>query len=218
MILTACNSSASVPTTSPTDAMGTAISIVKTEALMTQAAIPTVTPVTPTIIPPDAYLGGQASSPSADQLDHAMATAPKIYTLLPYINSATPYGEYSGCTENYDFHNYVVYAVMLPMETVNTAFLDYFQTERWEFTEAISGPVGNPTITYDVYRISSKDRPAFERLTIVLVDESTLRGENYINVRAELTYIETKENLRYLLDPLTCYNNRAWWMWIRLTK
>ena len=187
---------------------------------MTQAAIPTATPITPTIIPPippDAYSDGQASPPSMDQLNYAMAIAPKIYTLLPYINETIPYGEYSGCTENYDFHNFVTYAVTLPIETVNTALLKYFSTEKWEFTEAVLGD-NVPTITYDVYRISSKDIPALERLKVILTDESIVRGKNHINVRAELTHVETKENFRYLLDPLTCYNKKAWWLWIRLTK
>ena len=119
--------------------------------------------------------------------------------------------------ENYDFHNFVTYAVTLPMETVNTAFLNYFSSEKWEFTEAVPGE-NVPTITYDVYRISSKDIPALERLKVILTDESTVRGKNHINVRSELTHVETKENFRYLLDPLTCYNKQAWWLWIRLTK
>lgn len=222
VILAGCSGFASVPTTNPTNVMVTAMSLVKTQAAMTQAAFPTATPIPPTPIPSDAYLNGQPSRPPADKLDYAMATAPKIYTRLPYINEATPYGEYSGCLETYDFHNFVGYPVMLPMESVNTAFLDYFRTEGWEFTEASSGSIGNdtslPTIIFDVYRISSNEIPAFEKLKIVLADESLVRGENYVNVRAELTHVETKENLGYLLDPLYCYNNRSWWLWIRLTK
>jgi hypothetical protein len=54
--------------------------------------------------------------------------------------------------------------------------------------------------------IVSKDKPAFERLKVTLTDESAARGGNYVEARAELTHIETKENLRYLLDPLVCYN------------
>jgi len=218
IITTACNGVTPIPTTPPTsprDVMGTAISIVKTEAVMTQLAIPTVTPITPTIIPPDAYSDGQASPPPADKLDYAMSLAPKIYTRLPYINTTTPYGEYSGCTETYDFHNFVTYVIALPIETVNAAFLNYFSTEKWEFTEATSE---FPRTTYDVYRLSSNVKPSFERLRVILTDESTLRGEDHIDIRAELTHVETKENFRYLLDPLTCYNNRAWWLWIRLTK
>lgn len=151
-----------------------------------------------------------------------MTTAPKIYTLLPYINNATPYGEYSGCTENYDFHNYVTYTIALPMETVNAAFLNYFSDEKWEFTEGISELIGydikSPRTTYDLYRISSKDKPSFERLIVILTDESAARGEDYVNVRAELTHVETKENLQYLIDPLDCYNKKASWHWFRLHK
>ena len=218
IVTTACNGVPPTPTTPPTstmDFMGTAISIVRTEAVMTQAAIPTETPIAPTSTPENALSNGQASPPSADQLVYAMAVAQNIYTLFPYINSTTPYGEYSGCTENYDFHNFVSYVVPLPIETVGTAFLTYFSTEKWEFTEAASE---FPRTTYDVYRISSKVEPSFERLNVILTDESTLRGEDHIDVRAELTHVETKENFRYLVDPLTCYNKGARWLWIRLTK
>lgn len=223
IVTTSCNGVAPTPTTTPMDIMETAISVAKTEMAMTQIAIPTATYPSPTIIPPDTYSDGQANPPPADKLDYAMATAQKVYTLLPYINKAKPYGEYSGCTKTYDFYNQVSYPVMLPMETVNAAFLNYFSTEKWEFTEATPGKIGSPdngipTIRYDVYRITSKDLPAFERLQVYLEDQSTIRGEDYIEVRAELMHVETKENLRYLIDPLPCYSNRAWWLWIRLFK
>jgi hypothetical protein len=217
VIVTACNGLPPTTLTSPTDVMGTATSAVNTEVVMTQIAIPVDTSLTPTTVPPDAYSAGQASPPPADKLDHAMVTAPKVYNLLPYINEATPYGEYSGCTETNDFHNFVSYYVELSMETVNVAFVGYFQTENWDFAEAIPGD-NTTTITYDVYRIASNDIPAFERLRVILTDQSIAYGKNHINVRAELTHVETKENLSYLVDPLTCYNNQAWWLWIRLTK
>jgi hypothetical protein len=213
-----------MPSTTPMNMMETAISVAKTEIVMTQVAIPTATFPPPTVVPLDAFSNGQVSPPPSDKLDYAMAEAPKIYTLLPYITKANPSGEYSGCTKTYDFHNFVTYPAMLPMETVDTAFLNYFSTEKWGFTEATSElirynetrPKNILIKTYDVYRISSKAKPAFERLKVILTDESIIRGEDHIEIRAELTHVETKENLRYLLDPLTCYNNRAWWLWIRL--
>jgi hypothetical protein len=161
--LTACGSVAvPSPTAKLVDVMETAIAIAGTEVFMTQVAIPTATylptvtwippttatPPKPTRIPLDAY---------ADKIDYAMATAPKIYIHLPYINKETPYGEYSGCITTYDFHNFVGYRVLLPMETVTTAYLNYFSTGKWEFTEATSELVGYgknvPRTTFDVYRI-----------------------------------------------------------------
>ena len=196
--------------------METAISLVETNVVMTQTAIPTATFPPPTNTPPDALSNGRVSSPPADRLDYAMATAPKIYSLYPYINEETLFGEYSGCVETNDFQNFVGYAVRLPMEVVNTAFMNYFQTEGWEFTETTSELA---TTTYDVYRISSDEIPAFERLGVSLRDESAVRGENYLNIRIALTHVETKENFRYLLDPFTCYYyNNTGWLWIRLYK
>src|SRR5688572_19182329 len=217
--MTACNDSTSAPTpkTSPTDVMGTAISIVKTEISMAQTAIPTITPITPTVIPPDAYSGGRLPPP-ADKLDYAMAIAPKIYNLFPYIKDTTLYGEYAGCRETNDCQNLVVYVVTQPSETVNAAFLNYFQSEKWEFTKALPSDNGR-TMTYSVYRIASKDTPAFERLKVVLFDETIAHGKDYIRVRTELTHIETKENFNYLSNPYgieICPG--AWWFWIRLNK
>lgn len=213
VILSSCNGGvAAIPTMSQVNIMGTAMSIAKTEVVMTMTAVPTATyppptpiPPEPTTIPPDSY---------ADKIDYAMTIAPTIYNKLPYISKAN--GEYSGCTKTYDFHNYVGYRVELPMKTVNTAFLNYFSTEKWEFTEASSE--FPQTTTYDVYRISSKDKPSFERLKVILMDESIGYGKDHINVRAELTHVETKENLRYLSDILTCYNRGESWLWIRLEK
>jgi hypothetical protein len=220
VLLAACDSFASTPTISSTEIMGTAISLVKTQTVITLTTFPTDTPTPLTPIPAEAHLD-QPSPPPADKLDYAMATAQKIYTRFPYIGEAIPSGEYSGCIETFDFHNFVVYPISLPIESVNTAFLAYFQIENWEFTEAIQGSIGNDTslqtIMYDVYRISSNDKPAFERLKIVLSDTSNIRGENSVDVRVELTHVETKENLQYLLDPVSC-NGMSWWLWIRLTK
>ena len=204
-----------IPTTSLTEVMETAITIINAEMRMTQTAIPTITPIA-TIIPPGAYSNSPVP-PSEEELDYAMSIAPKIYTILPYINKTVPYGEYSGCTGTFDFRNYVVYIVKLPMETINAAFSDYFSMEKWEFTQAVPGDTAR-TITYDVYRISSADVPALERMRVILTDETVPNGEDQIRVRAELTHVETKENFRYLLDPFACYDNKTWWLWIRLTK
>jgi hypothetical protein len=221
VILSSCNGDVvAIPTMSQVNIMGTAMSIAKAEVVMTMTAVPTATfpPPTPTLpeptrIPPESY---------ADKIDYAMAIAPKIYTLLPYINKTNLYGEYSGCIKTYDFNNFVAYQVRLPLETVNAAFLNYFSTEKWEFTEATLGTeatstsIGEiPKITYDVYRISSTT-PAFERLKVILHDKTPIVGTNDIDVRAELTHVETKENLKYLLDPFACYNHS--WLWIGLFK
>ncbi|HXQ38636.1 MAG TPA: hypothetical protein VN843_31840 [Anaerolineales bacterium] len=216
LILAACNTAPSTPTTSLTEVLETAIPIIKAEITMTQTAIPTITPMASTIIPSGADSNGPVPPP-AEELDYAMSIAPKIYTLLPYINETVPYGEYSGCTETFDFRNYVGYIVKLPMEIVDAALLGYFSTEKWEFTQAVPGDTAR-TITYDVYRISSADVPALERLRVILTDETVPNGEAHIRVRAELAHVETKENFPYLLDPFACYDNKAWWLWIRLTK
>ncbi|MEW6030620.1 MAG: hypothetical protein ACOYZ8_11645 [Chloroflexota bacterium] len=223
VVLSSCNDGvAAIPTMSQVNIMGTAMSIAKTEVVMTMTAVPTATyppptpiPPQPTTIPPDSY---------ADKIDYAMTIAPTIYNKLPYIKDAIPMGEYSGCTQTYDFHNFVHYQVLQPMDVVNNAFLNYFMTEKWEFTEPYSelvtwnNNISTPRITYDVFRISSKDKPSFERLKIILTDETLIRGENFVEVRAELTYVETKNNLEYLLEPLACYNRQEAWLWIRLQK
>ena len=212
VILSSCNGGvAAVPTMSQVNIMGTAMSLAKTEVVMTKTAVPTIAPIMPTTIPPTS-----TSIPPdtyAARIDYVKDIAPKIYSLLPYINQASPIGEYSGCTETNDFHNYVVYRIVLPVEVVNTAFLYYFSTEKWEFTEAISELVGYDnnilTITYDVYRIASKGLPAFERLRVVLTDVPSIHEENLVDVRAELTHIETKENIRYISN-FYCPSGASW--------
>lgn len=223
-LVSACNS-----TMAPTPAMGqenimeTAISVAQQEVAMTLTAVPTVTfafptpspvPPEPTKIPPDAY---------ADKIDHAMTIAPTVYERLPFIKQTAPYGEYSGCIYTYDFHNFVVYSVVNSMDAVNAAFLRYFLAEAWEFKEPLTETISwndksIPRITYDVFRITSKNSPSFERLKVILTDESAVRGKAHIDVRAEFNHVEAKENLKYLIDPLACYNRQESWFWIGLHK
>jgi hypothetical protein len=227
IILAACNSVKSTPIVDITKVY---IAMAETGIAMTQTAIPTttftptITPTTPTAIPLE--LTRIPSSSYEDKIDYAMAVAPTIYNKLPFIKKSKthPSGEYSGCTQTYDFHNYVHYQVFQPMDVVNNAFLNYFMTEKWEFTEPYSelitwnNNISTPRITYDVFRVSSKDKPSFERLKIILSDETLIRGENFIEVRAELTHAETKENFEYVLEPMTCYYRQESWQWIPLHK
>ncbi len=223
-ILAACNSVSSTPTSDSVDVGRIALAIAQTGIALTQTAVPTATyiptpfPISPTAIPPEPTRIPPSSY--EDKIDYAMATAPRIYNLLPYINEVNPYGEYSGCIRTYDFHNFVAYSISLQMEPVKAAFLRYFSREGWEFTEETSELVGYdnniPRTTYDVYRISSKDIPAFERLRVILTDESSGRGKDYIDVRAEINHIETKKNFKYLAD-FYCHNDEMW-LWIRLHK
>jgi hypothetical protein len=236
--LTSCNSFTTTPTTiNPTDIISTSAAIAKTAVAETQTAI-VETAVISTVTPlpsPDQFIMVTSTAtplgfstptpvfwaPPPDKLDYAMTTAQKIYTLLPYINNTHFLtGEYSGCVETNDFQNWVRYTVMYPNEKVNTAFVNYFQSEKWEFTEPTPKAYNNNVsgITYDVYRISSKEIPAFERLQIVIVDESTVYGENHVTVQANLTHIETKENLRYLSSDFSANCPERQWLWIRLNK
>jgi len=235
--LTSCNRFTPTPTTiSPTDIIATSAAIAKTAVVETQtaivetAAVSTVTPlpspnqfiiVTSTATP----LGFSTAtpvywSPPPDKLDYAMTTAQKIYPLFPYINKANPYpyGEYSGCVETNDFQNLITYVVTKPVETIKGAFAKYFETERWKFTEPVSND-NIPTITsYDVYRISSQNVPAFEKLKVVLYDESKARGTDYVDVRVELTHIETKDNFIYVSNSYGTSICPTSWLWIRLNK
>jgi hypothetical protein len=213
VILSSCNGKvAAIPTMSQVNIMGTAMSVAKTEVVMTMTAVPTATYPSPTLIPPESTRIPPETY--SEKIDYVMVTAPKIYKLLPYINKYLPTGEYTGCIDTYDFHDYVSYTILLPMDTVNTAFLNYFSTEKWGFTEATLGKIGSPdngipTIRYDVYRITSKELPAFERLQVYLEDQSFLPGKNRIYVRAELTHIETKENISNLSN-FDCLNSASW--------
>ena len=216
--LVACNSVESTAATDPVEVAKITLTIAKTGIGMTQTSIPTatypptVTPVAPTAIPPeptrippDTY---------ADKIDYAMSIGRKIYTLLPFASEARPNREvevYSGCIESNDFDSFTTYTLLVSMETVNAAYEEYFKTEGWKFEEATlstlknTSAIGeNPRIAYDVYRISDKDTPAFERLKVFLDDWSKIMGRNYIQVRVELSYVETKENLIYLLGNKTC--------------
>ena len=231
IILPACSGLPLNPKTNlNTRDIETAQVIVRTALAETQTAFPVNTPTpsplptfaVPTIItstPQDAYPGGY-SVPPMEKLDYAMTVAPKIYTLLPFINEETLYGEYSGCVETTDFANFVTYVVSLPLESVTQAFEKYFQTESWGFTDPTSELVGSEQnmskISYDVYRILPEGVPAFERLRVSLEDQSLPRGQDYINVRVQLTHIETKMNFQYLPDMYCGFNGT--WLWIRLFK
>ena len=225
VILVACNNVASTPTLDPMYVAKVAIPIAETGIAMTQTAAPTATQTatptatyTPTstatlqtVLQPETEKILKASF--EDKIDYARETASKIYNLFPYISKVTPYGEYSGCFKTHDFHFFLSYTISLPMESVKTAFLTYFSNESWEFTEETSQLMGldnniSRTI-YDVYRISSKDVPALERLKVFLTDETSVQETDYINVRAELTHIETKKNFRYLAS-FYCPNDQSW--------
>jgi hypothetical protein len=202
--------------------METAISMVETKAVMTQAAIPTSTFPPPTNTPPPgAYPDGFVRPPPADQLDYAMATAPKVYNRLPYIAETDPYGgQYSGCANTNDFSTAVYYAIGHPLDSVTSAFDRYFQEEKWGFTEATTESVGSeiivPEVSYDVYRVLLNGTSAFERLRIAMRDESVFRGTDYIDVRLFLTHIETKSNLEDFGGFFCGLNNQ--WLWTHLHK
>jgi hypothetical protein len=218
IILTACNSSASRPMTNPTDVMETAISIVKTEVIMTQAAIPTATYPPPTVIPPGAYSDGSISPPPAARLDNAVTIAKTVHSFLPY-SSEISFELYWGCAETNDFQNLVTYLINFPeasIDIIKKAFEKRIRTEGWKFTEVTSESLNSSVtrLTYDVYRISSQDAPAFERLKVIFL----VTSPHYIDVRAILTHIETKESLGYIskfrdFEPSSssmCHDN-SWW-------
>lgn len=231
VVSAACNNGFPTgPQPAPTEVMQTALALVETALIETQSAMPVNTatptalptfalPTVTTSTPQESYSGGY-SPPPVDKLDYAMAVAPKIYTLLPFTNDAILYGEYSGCIETTDFANFVTYVVSIPLEPVIRAFENYFQTESWGFTDAISESVGTEQniskVSYDVYRILSEGTHAFERLRVSLEDQSLPRGQDYINVRVQLTHIETKMNFQYLPDMYCGFNKT--WFWIRLYK
>jgi len=225
VFLTACNSFTStpaltLPTTNPTGVMETAISIVETKAVMTQAAIPTTNFPPPTNTPPPGdYPDGLVRPPPADQLDYAMATAAKVYNRLPHIAEKGPYGgQYSGCANTNDFSTAIYYAIGYPLDTVTSAFDRYFQEEKWGFTEATTELVGSeikvPEVSYDVYRVLTHGTSAFQRLQIAMRDESVFRGTAHIDVRLFLTHIETKSNLEGFGDFFCGLNNQ--WLWTHL--
>lgn len=205
-----CSTVGLTATSNPADVAKIALAIAETGIAMTQTTMPTVVypptvtlvsptaiPPEPTKIPPDTY---------ADKVDYATDIAKKNFALLPYYNEVHVTGALGGCVETNDFSSFVTYLVAFPnapLEKVKTAFEKYLQTEKWDFTEANHEVAGNPKfpkITYDVYRISSKDKSAFERLEISLDNWSFNMGRNYIYVRATLTHIETKENFSYLTN------------------
>lgn len=224
VFLISCNngiSTASQP--AMTDFEQTQSALAGTALVETQSAM-TINIVTPTALPtfalPTVSVTPQEAPakdfypPPLERLDYAMSVAPKIYSQLPYIDDAVPYGEYSGCLTTSDFSNLVVYTLPLSMESVTMAFENYFPEENWAFTEAFSE--NNIRTSYDVYRIVSEGVPAFERLKVILEDRPIPSGESQIYVRIELTHIETKENFNYLPDIYCGFNNT--WLWIRLFK
>ena len=111
-IFTSCNSFTSTPVISPTDFIKTATSIVETEAIKTQTAIPIIIPITytstppiPTNIPPDTY---------ADKIEYVTTKASEIIALFPYANETALYKVYSGCVETNDFQSLATYTIPFP--------------------------------------------------------------------------------------------------------
>jgi len=228
--LSSCSNLPENSATISTEVMKTAIVQVSTMVVETQTAfstntaiaspiptfgLPTFT-VTPVVSSPDGLV---RPVPEA-RLDYAMAIAPKVYNRLPFIGEASPYGEYGGCADTNDFSNVVYYGISQPLETVTSAFKDYFLQDKWGFTQATTELVGDaikvPQVSYDVYRILPNEPSALERLQIVLRDESSFREKDYIDVRVVLRHIETKSSFRYFGELDCGINNR--WLWIHLVK
>jgi len=169
---------------------------------------------TPILSVPTTNPDGLDQLPPADRLDYAMAIAPKVYNRLPYMNESEPSGgEYSGCADTNDFNTVVYYAIGHPLDTVTSAFDRYFQEEQWAFTDATTESISNEVreVSYEVYRFLPSETPAFERLRIIMRDESSFQGADYIDVRLFLVHIETKSNLGYFGDFSCRLNNR--WLW-----
>lgn len=201
----------------------TPISPMVTEIGITQTPTTSITPTLPTQT--SSVFLYQPVSPPPERLEYAMLIAKKIYPQLPYIEVVDLYGEYAGCVQTDDFQNLVTYTVRLPIETVNAAFIDYFQNENWAFTEPtydVLGKLAQPVINYNVYRISLDDKPAFESLTISLHDNSSEINGNHIEVKVVTSHIETKEKFQYLpyfnYDIAQAICGGEWWMWIKLTQ
>ncbi|HXD09959.1 MAG TPA: hypothetical protein VN653_07855 [Anaerolineales bacterium] len=230
IILTACSELAMNSGAIATESAETVLVYVQTALAATQSALPanTSTPLAlPTFALPTSSITPAASisrgfvPPPQARLDFAMTTAPKVYNRLPYISELGPSGgEYSGCVNTNDFSNAVYYGIEHPLDIVTSAFDEYFQLEEWAFTEKTTKLVGDqikvPEVSYEVYRILPSETPAMERLRIILRDESSFRGKDYIDVRSALTHIETKSNLKYLGD-FSCGLNKHW-LWIHLNK
>lgn len=171
-----------------------------------------VTP-TPTDIPPGAYSNNYAPPPG--KLEHAKQILRPHRALLPDIDDAVGvYGlEYYGCRETDDFGGGITYDLMTPLETVNDAFVQYFQNDHWEFVEAIHGfEMGVPSIRYDVYRISTLDKPAFEKLEVVLYDYTRFRadGKSQTRVRSYLNHVEDRKYYGYIFDFVN-YPCKIWY-------
>ncbi len=213
VFLTACNNVTSTPTVSQTptinqtEVMGTAVSIVKTEVVMTQIAIPTATLIPPTDIPPGDYSNNYAPPPG--KLDYAKKTLRIHHALLPYVNDVKEiYGlEYYGCVETDIFGGSIGYDVMLPIETVNKAFIKFYKENGWEFVEPIQGfEMGLPSIKYEVYRISTIDKSAFERLQVSLYDFTaySVSGKSQTRVKSNLIHIEDRKHFSYIFNFGPC--------------
>jgi len=213
IFLTACNSVASTPSVSktptinPTDIMSTAVSIAKTEIVMTQVAIPIATLIPPTITPPGDYSNNFAPPPG--KLDYAKKTLRIHHALLPYINDVKEiYGlEYYGCVETDIFGGSIGYDIMLPIETVNKAFIKFYKENGWEFVEPIQGSdMDLPSIKYEVYRISTIDKSAFEKLEVILYDFTaySLSGKSHTRVKSNLIHIEDRKYFSYVFDFGSC--------------
>jgi hypothetical protein len=209
-VVVACNGLRSTPTTSQEDEARIAVNETATPLLPT-STLP-VSP-TPTDIPPGAYSNTYAPPPG--KLDHAKKILRPHHALLPYIKDAKNLGglEHYGCNETDDFGGGIGYDVMTPIETVNDAFVKYFQNDNWEFVEAIHGfEMGVPSIRYDVYRISTINKPAFEKLEVVLYDYTRFStdGKSQTRVRSNLQHIENRKYFGYIFDFVN-YPCKMWY-------
>ena len=216
-----CNSVISIPKTGQENAMKTAVVEIQMATSTAITASPTSTQtisLTPTDIPPGNYSNDYAASPG--KLEYAKKISRKNYALFPYVSDAQELIglEYYGCKETNDLGSSFTYDVSTPIEIVNNAFLKYFEKDKWEFVEPVRGvdgvevEMGVPSISYDVYRISTGDNPAFERLEVVLDDNSQFTGYGMspTRVRSVLTHVESKEYFSYGFNFLN-YPCKMWY-------
>jgi hypothetical protein len=216
VIAISCNGLRSTPTTSQENQARIAVRETQTAIPTAMSILPISTPwvtPTPTDIPPGAYSNTYAPPPG--KLEHTKQILRPHHALLPYINDAKGiYGlEYYGCSETDDFGGGLTYDVMTPIETVNDVFVQYFQKDNWQFVEAIHGfEMGVPSIRYDVYRISTIDKPAFEKLEVVLYDYTRFspEGKSHTRVRSNLTHVEDRKYFGYIFDFVN-YPCKMWY-------
>jgi hypothetical protein len=215
-VAVSCSGLQSIPITTQEDQVMSAFSDTQTPIPTAMPVLPTSTlpiTLTPTVIPPGAYSNTYAPPPG--KLEHAKSILRKHHALLPYIDDAKELMglEYYGCSETDDFGGGITYDVIAPIETVNDAFLEYFQKDNWEFVDAIHGiEMGVPSIKYEVYRISTRDNPAFERLEVVLYDYTrfTADGKSQTRVRSNLNHVENRKYFGYIFDFVN-YPCKMWY-------